>query len=63
MRKSQGLSPAACPGGCDHTDEEHRAFDGGVAAGEAGKEAEDCPCDDFSLSQDWLTGHSVGVAN
>jgi len=55
--------PAACPGGCDHTDLEHVAFDAGIAAGEAGKKAECCPYEDFSLQEDWLTGHSVGEAN
>src|SRR5688572_8920143 len=62
---AQGLTspPEACPGGCDHTAEEHIAFDAGVAAGNAGKQAEDCPYEDFSLREDWLTGQSVGAAD
>ena len=55
--------PEPCPGGCDHADEEHRAFDAGLAAGEAGKKAEECPYEDDSLAEDWLIGHSVGEAN
>ena len=55
--------PVACPGGCTHTDDEHRAFDEGLAAGEAGIEFQACPYEDFGLREDWLTGHSVGVLN
>jgi ribosome modulation factor len=62
---SQSLTsrPEACPGGCDHTDDEHIAFESGIAAGEAGKQAEDCPYEDFELGEAWLSGHSVGELN
>ncbi len=63
--RAQSLTsrPEPCPGGCDHTDEEHRAFDAGLAAGEAGKTAKECPYDGDSLAEDWLMAHSVGEAN
>lgn len=63
--RAQSLTsrPEPCPGGCDHADEEHIAFDAGLAAGEAGKTANECPYDDASLAEAWLSGHSVGELN
>jgi len=49
-----------CPGGCDHADVEHEAFDDGVGAAERGDHQ--CPYRG-SLREDWLTGHSVGTLN
>jgi ribosome modulation factor len=51
-----------CPGGCDHTDAEHRAFDRGLAAGSAGAEQSTCPYRNPPLVEDWLSGHSAGVS-
>lgn len=54
-----------CPGGCDHSDIEHQAFDAGVAAGERGED--DLPAeyrdDESILSEAWFTGNSVGLGN
>ena len=63
--RAQSLTsrPEPCPGGCDHTDEEHLAFDAGLTAGEAGKTAKECPYRDDSLAEDWLTGHTMGADN
>jgi ribosome modulation factor len=55
--------PAPCPGGCDHSDKEHRAFDRGVAAGEAGEDEAANPYVAYILRHAWITGHSVGRLN
>jgi hypothetical protein len=52
-----------CGGPCEHTDEEHEAFDAGVLAGEQGYGGDGCPHEDAGLRHAWLTGHSVGVLN
>jgi hypothetical protein len=51
----------ACGEDCQHTDEEHWAFDGGLKAGEIGASAETWLEGDEREA--WLTGHSVGVLN
>jgi ribosome modulation factor len=48
-----------CPGGCTHSDEQHKAFDEGLAAGEEGLSEDDCPYSDLYLREDWKTGFSV----
>lgn len=48
---------------CDHTDEQHIAFDAGVEAGEAGKEESVNPYSDPNLAFDWSFGYSVGLGN
>lgn len=54
-----------CPNGCNHTDEEHDAFDSGVFAGEQDTDDHqtECPHQDASLREAWLTGYSVGEMN
>lgn len=61
---SAGLfAPAPCKGGCDHSAAEHRAFDRGVRAGEAGVSSLDCPLVQRGKREAWLAGHSVGTLN
>lgn len=52
-----------CPGGCDHSEAEHYAFDSGCAAGERGEDDEVCPYEGGGLREAWLSGHSVGAMN
>lgn len=47
-----------CPGGCEHTDAEHRAFDRGVADGRTGNTT--CPYRNAALVEDWQCGRSLG---
>lgn len=57
--------PAACPNGCNHTVEEHEAFDRGVKDGESGVDCE-APfeyTDTCSLFDAWQSGYSVGKIN
>jgi hypothetical protein len=58
------LPPPPCPHGCDHTDDEHRAFDRGVRDGRAGVD-ENPYLNSYSyrlsLVEAWATGHSVGM--
>lgn len=56
-------SAPPCPGGCDHTEAEHVAFDSGVLAGEKGQADSACPHEAHELQEAWLTGHSVGQQN
>lgn len=56
------MSAAPCPNGCDHSDEEHHAFDRGVADGEAGKDWSSNPYRG-EFAHDWLAGLSVGQSN
>lgn len=55
-----------CGGPCEHTDEEHTAFDRGVEDGEKGVGGLDSPYrhdDNPVLRESWLCGHSVGAMN
>lgn len=55
-----------CPSGCGHSAAQHAAFDRGLRAGEDGADAEDLPHEyrgDFGLTEDWLTGLSIGQIN
>lgn len=61
MAPSSKTTP--CPGGCDHTDREHKAFDRGVRDGEAGKDQHANPYNDSSLRGAWSAGQSVGESN
>lgn len=54
---------AACPGGCDHTVQEHVAFDHGLRAGQDGEEDSANPYTDYGLQEAWWSGHSVGALN
>lgn len=53
--------PAPCPGGCSHSDEEHYAFDAGVAASRlhTQEDAPEPPYADFVLREIWRIGYSV----
>ncbi|MGB8510226.1 MAG: hypothetical protein WCD76_17740, partial [Pyrinomonadaceae bacterium] len=51
-----------CGPDCGHSDEEHWAFDGGLAAGERGEGEETCTLDGLEREA-WLYGHSVGAGN
>lgn len=59
-------NPAASPDGgcgpnCNHTAEEHAAFDAGVLAGRSGAEESDCPhYSNLDLREAWRIGWSVG---
>jgi ribosome modulation factor len=53
--------PAPCPNGCDHTDQEHRAFDTGIRDGRAKKNHAMNPYKRRNLKDAWATGHSVGI--
>lgn len=58
--------PEPCPGPepCGHTDEEHEAFDTGLAAGNRGDSDEAVPAyEDPLLRLAWLTGWDVGHAD
>ena len=55
--------PKPCPGGCDHSRAQHRAFDAGLAAGEAGLGDETNPETDLALREDWRIGYSIGWLN
>lgn len=48
-----------CPGGCTHSDEQHAAFDLGVAAGGSGLEEFEHVIVE-SLRYDYLAGYSAG---
>ena len=53
-----------CPGGCEHTEREHIAFDRGVTAGERGFSDEGCcPYRSGRLCDAWFAGYSVGSLN
>jgi ribosome modulation factor len=60
--KPVGSAPA-CPPDCGHTDQEHKAFDSGLRAGEQGQAAAPVPYRRMELVEAWLTGHSVGQLN
>ena len=67
-RTAQPFAPAtgsalACPPGCDHTVQEHTAFDHGLRDGEEGQADSANPYRAHDLREAWLTGHSVGVLN
>jgi len=62
LERSKGwLQP--CDDDCDHSGEEHAAFDDGVAAGELSDDEERCPYGDGDLHEAWLAGYSVGSIN
>lgn len=61
--KSLAFTDEACPDECDHTINEHCAFDEGVMAGERGEDEETCPHRASDLCEAWLAGHSVGSIN
>jgi len=54
--------PPTCGPNCGHTQREHKAFDQGVADGEAGVSVQP-PYNLPNLREAWLTGHSVGTLN
>ena len=59
---SEGLNQClGCGDDCDHSDEEHAAFDAGVMAGCDGVDQEKNPHQDSELREAWFIGHSVGA--
>jgi hypothetical protein len=52
--------PLPCPGGCDHTDAEHKAFDAGVSTGRLGLAGGESRYKGKRL-ESYLTGRSVGA--
>jgi ribosome modulation factor len=63
VRDPEPLSSClGCSDDCEHTAEEHAAFDAGVMAGCGGASENDCPpYEDFDLREAWRGGGSAGA--
>jgi ribosome modulation factor len=60
---SDDVGNGDCGPDCQHTGEEHAAFDAGVQAGGRGDDESACPFDSDYERDAWLSGHAIGEAN
>jgi ribosome modulation factor len=60
---SEDVGNGDCGPDCQHTGEEHAAFDAGVQAGKRGDDQDACPFDSDHERDAWLSGYSIGEAN